>query len=197
MSRLAVFMDRDGVVNDEVGYVTSIDAFRLLPRVDEAIRRINDAGLLAIVVTNQSGVARGFFDEDLVESVHALLRERLAAGGARLDGIYVCPHHPDQGVPPWRRRCDCRKPEPGLMLQAAAEHGIDLAASYMVGDSARDLEAARRAGMAGILVLTGYGRSNLQEQLETAGARPAFVAEDLLDAVEWILRTEQRKEARS
>jgi D-glycero-D-manno-heptose 1,7-bisphosphate phosphatase len=192
--RRAVFMDRDGVVNDEVGYVTSEQAFRLLPRVEEAIRRLNQAGLLAIVVTNQSGVARGFFDEALVERVHTLLRERLSTAGARLDGIYVCPHHPDHGVPPWRRRCDCRKPSPGLLLQAAADHGIDLAASYMVGDSARDLEAARRAGTAGILVLTGYGRSNLQERIQPGD--PAFVAEDLLDAVEWVLRNEQMKETR-
>ena len=189
-------MDRDGVLNEEVGYVTSLEAFRLLPRTAEAIRRISEAGLLAIVVTNQSGIARGLFDEGLMETVHAALRDRLAAAGAQLDGLYICPHHPDLGIAPWRRRCDCRKPEPGLLLQAAREMDIDLPASYMVGDSVRDMEAARRAGVTGILALTGYGRSVLRDRIGPGHTAPAYVAEDLFDAVDWIVRQPHHKEGR-
>jgi len=194
MSRRAVFLDRDGTVTAEVGYVTAPDQLRLLPGSAAAIRRINEAGLLAIVVTNQSGVARGLFDEGLVDEVHALLRRQLAGEGARLDGIYVCAHHPSLGEPPWRQDCDCRKPKPGLLTRAAREHGVELASSYMVGDSARDLEAARRAGAMPVLVLTGYGRDDLRDRIGPLGmdAQPAYVAEDLRDAVEWILSMEAR-----
>ncbi|MGH9868842.1 MAG: D-glycero-alpha-D-manno-heptose-1,7-bisphosphate 7-phosphatase [Candidatus Polarisedimenticolia bacterium] len=194
MTRRAVFMDRDGTVSAEVGYVTAVDQFRLLPRSAAAIRRLNEAGLLAIVVTNQSGLARGLFDEALMNEVHALLRCQLEQAGARLDGLYVCPHHPSLGEPPWRQECDCRKPKPGLLTVAAGEHDVALASSYVIGDSARDMEAARRAGAMPVLVLTGHGREDLRDRIEPlgAGARPAHVADDLLDAVEWILAKEGR-----
>ena len=194
MTRRAVFMDRDGTVSAEVGYVTSLDSFRLLPRSAAAIRRLNEAGMLAIVVTNQSGLARGLFDEALMNDVHALMRRQLEQAGARLDGLYVCAHHPSLGEPPWRQDCDCRKPKPGLLTLAAREHGVDLASSYVIGDSARDLEAGRRAGAMPVLVLTGHGQDDLRDRIEPVGgdARPAHVADDLLDAVEWILAKEAR-----
>jgi D-glycero-D-manno-heptose 1,7-bisphosphate phosphatase len=186
-------MDRDGTLSAEVGYVTALDQFRLLPRSAAAIRRLNEANLLAVVVTNQSGVARGLFDEALVEQVHARMRDQLAQEGARLDGIYVCAHHPVLGEPPWRRACDCRKPEPGLLIRAAREMDVDLASSWLVGDSARDLEAGRRAGVSPVLVLTGYGRDELRDRIgPDGGAQPAYVAEDLMDAVDWILTQEAR-----
>lgn len=190
MTRRAVFMDRDGTISDEVGYVNHIDRYRLLPRSAEAIRRVNEAGLLAIVVTNQSGVARGLFPEALVRQVHSALEQSLQERGARLDGIYYCPHHPRDGVAPWVRECDCRKPKPGLILRAAAEHAVDLGSSYMIGDSVGDLEAANNAGLTGILVLTGYGRGDLEFRITRRGLTPAFVADDLLEAVEWILEKE-------
>ncbi|MBI1951408.1 MAG: HAD family hydrolase [Acidobacteria bacterium] len=187
MSHPAIFMDRDGTISEEVGYVNHISRYRLLPRSLEAIRLVNEAGVLAIVTTNQSGVARGYFCQDLVEAVHARLRSLAAGAGARLDAIYYCPHHPAEGSPPWRAACDCRKPKPGMILQAARDHGIDLGRSYVVGDSVVDLEAGAAAGVRGILVLTGYGRGLVEHQKDRFKTPPAHTADDLLDAVRWIL----------
>ena len=193
MSARAIFMDRDGTIADEVGYVNHIDRHRLLPRSAEAVRRVNAAGFLAFVVTNQSGVARGLFDEELLHEVHAKLRASLEREGARLDGIYYCPHHPKEGEPPWKQDCDCRKPRPGLLLRAAREHDVDLGSSYMIGDTVLDIEAARNSGMAGVLVLTGYGKGDLKYRMTQRGLTPAYIAEDLLAAVEWILEKEKRR----
>ncbi len=187
MSRPAVFMDRDGTISEEVGYVNHLSRYRLLPRSLEAIRLINEAGLMAIVTTNQSGVARGYFSQDLVEAVHAHLLSLAAGAGARLDAIYYCPHHPAEGSPPWRAACDCRKPKPGMILRAAREHGIDLERSYVVGDSVVDIEAGAAAGVRGVLVLTGYGRGLLEHQKERFRTPPAHTADDLLEAVRFIL----------
>lgn len=187
MSRPAVFMDRDGTISEEVGYVNHLSRYRLLPRSLEAIRLINEAGLMAIVTTNQSGVARGYFSQDLVEAVHARLLSLAAGAGARLDAIYYCPHHPAEGSPPWRAACDCRKPKPGMILRAAREHGIDLERSYVVGDSVVDIEAGAAAGVRGVLVLTGYGRGLVEHQKERFRTPPAHTADDLLEAVRFIL----------
>ena len=184
-------MDRDGTVCEEVGYVNHLDRSRLLPRSAEAIRRINEAGLLAFIITNQSGVARGLFDEALVHQVHAKMARALLEGGARLDGVYFCPHHPSEGTSPWRQACDCRKPRPGLLKRAAAEHGVDLGSSYMIGDTVLDLEAARSADATGLLVLTGYGKGDLMYRIRPRGIDPAFIATDLFEAVEWILQRER------
>jgi len=183
-------MDRDGTVCEEVGYVNHPERLRLLPRSAEAIRRANEASFQTVVVTNQAGVARGYFAESLVEETHDRLREMLAAEGARLDGIYYCPHHPEVGAPAYRKVCECRKPRPGMLLRAQAEMGIDLAASYMVGDSVRDVEAGRRAGATTVLVLTGYGKGELEYQSHGWSHAPDHVASDLLDAVAWILARE-------
>jgi len=187
VSRAAVFLDRDGTICEEVGYVNHLSRSRLLPNSLEAIRLINQAGLLAVVTTNQSGVARGYFSQDLVEAVHAKLRASALEAGARIDGIYYCPHHPSEGAPPWRSACDCRKPLPGLIRRAAREHGIDLSRSYAVGDSVVDIDAAAAAGVPGVLVKTGYGRGLLEHQRHRFRTEPAYAAEDLLEAVGWIL----------
>jgi len=187
MSRAAIFLDRDGTICEEVGYVNHVSRSRLLPGSLEAIHLINQAGLLAVVTTNQSGVARGYFSEDLVGAVHAQLLSAVSSGGARLDAIYHCPHHPSEGSPPWRAACDCRKPKPGMILRAAREHGIDLAGSYVVGDSVVDIEAGAAAGLPGVLVLTGYGRGLLEHQKHRFKTEPAHAAEDLLGAVRFIL----------
>jgi len=189
--RQAIFMDRDGTLLEEVGYLNHIDRVRYLPRSAEAVRRINETGFLAVVITNQSGVARRIFDHALVDRVHAGIGSWLAEAGARLDAIYVCPHHPEGLDPEYRRVCDCHKPKPGMLLRAAREHGIDLERSYLVGDTTTDLDAARNAGVKGILVLTGYGRGEVEHRLASREATPVFIAEDLLDAVEWILRRER------
>ena len=187
MSRAAIFLDRDGTLCEEVGYVNHLSRSRLLPGSLEAIRLINQAGLLAVVTTNQSGVARGYFSQDLVEAVHAQLLSAISSGGARLDAIYYCPHHPSEGSPPWRAVCECRKPRPGMILRAAREHGIDFAGSYVVGDSVVDIEAGAAAGLPGVLVLTGYGRGLLEHQKHRFKTEPAHAAEDLLGAVRFIL----------
>ena len=187
MSRAAIFLDRDGTICEEVGYVNHLSRSRLLRNSLEAIRLINQAGLLAVVTTNQSGVARGYFSQNLVEEVHAKLLASISEAGARLDAIYYCPDHPSEGTPPWRAACECRKPKPGMILRAAREYGIDLQRSYVVGDSVVDIEAGAVAGVPGILVLTGYGRGLLEHQRQRFKTEPAHAAEDLLEAVRWIL----------
>jgi D-glycero-D-manno-heptose 1,7-bisphosphate phosphatase len=185
--RPAVFIDRDGTLSEEVGYVNHPSRLRLLPRSAEAIRRLNESGVAAVVTTNQAGLARGYFSPDVLGQVNAELVAQLARDGARLDGIYVCPHHPTEGEPPYRADCDCRKPRPGLVLRAAAELGLDLAASTVVGDKPSDLEVARRVGAGAVLVLTGYGRGELEYRRGEFVTEPDFIAEDLLDAVDWVL----------
>jgi D-glycero-D-manno-heptose 1,7-bisphosphate phosphatase len=187
----AVLLDRDGTVCEEVGYVDHVSRIRLLPGSADAIRRVREAGFKVVVVTNQAGVARGFFTEELVQEAHHRLRELLAAEGASVDAIYYCPHHPDAGDPPYRKDCDCRKPRPGMLLRARDEIGIDPARSYVVGDSMRDIEAGRRFGAATILVLTGYGRGEQEHRREARTGEPDHVAEDLPDAVDWILARER------
>jgi D-glycero-D-manno-heptose 1,7-bisphosphate phosphatase len=189
--RRAVFLDRDGTVIDENGYVNHIDRVRYLPRSAAAIRKLNESGILALLVTNQSGVARRIFDRALVERVHAGIQAWLADAGARIDAYYFCPHHPEGADPEYRMVCDCRKPKPGMIERAAREHGVDLARSYMVGDTLSDIEAAERAGVKGVLVRSGYGRGEVAYRLAWKGPKPLHVAEDLLDAVEWILEREE------
>src|SRR5262245_62022539 len=164
MGRRAIIMDRDGTVCDEVGYVNHVERIRLLPRSAAAIRRANEAGYQTVVVTNQAGVARGYFDEALVDEVHDRVRHMPAEDGARLDRLYYCPHHPELGAEGYRLVCGCRKPKPGMLLRARDDMGIDLAASYMIGDSVRDVEAGHRAGCTPILVRTGYGRGEWEHQ---------------------------------
>jgi len=180
-------MDRDGTLTDEVGYVNHPSRLRVLPRSAEAIRRLNAAGMPAVVVTNQAGLARGYFSEEVLNLVHDALVGQLAQAGARLDGIYVCPHHPTEGQPPYRARCECRKPKPGLLRRAAEEMGLDLSRSTMIGDKPSDLVPGREVGAATVLVLTGYGRGEWEYHRQTFEVKPDYVAEDLLDAVEWIL----------
>jgi D-glycero-D-manno-heptose 1,7-bisphosphate phosphatase len=195
-TRPAIFLDRDGTLSHEVGYINHASRFRLFPWTVDAVRLINQAGLLAVVITNQAGVARGYFPESVIEEVHELLRAAMAAGGARLDGIYYCPHHPDVGEPPYRADCDCRKPRPGLLRRAAADLGADLARSFMIGDRYGDLTLAWSVGARGALVKTGYGLGELVHLSPRWPRQPDLVAEHALDAVERIL-TLVEAEARS
>ena len=152
MGRPAAFLDRDGTLNRRIGYVTSPDELELLPGAATAVMRLNRAGVLAIVITNQSAIARGLCDLPTLQRIHDRLHALLAAEGARLDAIYYCPHHPDLGAPPFRARCRCRKPLPGMIEAAAEEHAIDLPRSALFGDTDDDLAAARAAGVDGFLV---------------------------------------------
>lgn len=185
--RAAVFLDRDGTINEQMGYINHISRFHLLPRVAGAIQRLNEHQVPTVVITNQSGLARGYFPAELLDQVHALMVDELAAGNARVDGIYVCPHHPEAKEERYRRSCDCRKPKAGLLMRAASEHGLDLSRSYVVGDRWSDLEAAARIGAKGVLVLTGYGRGDFEYIGPSKSLQPHYVAEDLVDAVDWIL----------
>ena len=185
--RPAVFIDRDGTLTEEVGYVNHPSRLRLLPRTAEAIRRLNVAGVAAVVVTNQAGIARGYFSDDVLRATNETLVAQLKDAGAHLDGIYVCPHHPTEGVPPYRAQCDCRKPAPGLLRRAATDLDLDLAASTMVGDKASDLVPARTVGARGVLVLTGYGLGEWEYRRAEFPVAPDHVAGDLLDAVNWVL----------
>jgi len=187
VTRAAIFMDRDGTVAHEVGYVNHPSRFRPFPYAVDAVRLINRSGLLAVIVTNQAGVARGYFPESLVHEVHASLRSLMEAGGARLDGIYYCPHHPSVGEPPYRLDCDCRKPRPGLLRRASADLGIDLTKSFVIGDRLGDLELAWSVGARGVLVKTGYGLGELVSQAPSWARQPDLVAENLLEAVERVL----------
>ncbi len=194
--RPAIVMDRDGTVCEEVGYVNHVSRVRLLPRSAAAIRAAREAGFATVLVTNQAGVARGYFDESLVHRVHERLRRLLAAEGAAVDAIYHCPHHPEAGEPPYRKDCDCRKPRPGMILRARDDLSLDLSRSYTIGDSMRDVEAGRRAGTATVLVMTGYGRGELEHRSGSWKMRPDHVAEDLMDAVAWILAREREEAPR-
>lgn len=185
--RAAVLIDRDGCLTEEVGYVNHVSRIRLLPRSADAIRRLNGAGVPAVMVTNQAGIARGYFTEALLHAVNAEMVRQLAAAGARLDGLYVCPHHPTEGEPPYRMACDCRKPRPGLLQRAARDLRLDLAGSVMVGDKISDVAVGQSVGAAGVLVLTGYGRGEWEHQRAQWTSKPDHVAEDLLDAVDWAL----------
>jgi len=183
--RPAVFIDRDGTLTEEVGYVNHPSRLRMLPRSAEAIRRLNAAGIAAVVATNQAGIARGYFSEEVMHAVHERLVGELKDAGAHLDGLYVCPHHPSEGAPPFRADCDCRKPKPGLLLRAARELDLDLRDSAMVGDKASDLLVAPAVGARAILVLTGYGQGEWEYRREYFSVAPDHVAADLLDAVDW------------
>jgi D-glycero-D-manno-heptose 1,7-bisphosphate phosphatase len=178
--RRAVFLDRDGTICEEMGYINHIDRLRIFPFAAGAIRRLNEAQIPVIVVTNQSGVARNIFPESLVQQVHKKMISELAAGGAWIDGIYFCPHKSEDA-------CECRKPNPGLLERAAREHGLDLAASWVVGDRYADLEMAHAAGGRGILVMTGYGRGEYELHHSTWPRQPDALADNLTEAVRRIL----------
>jgi D-glycero-D-manno-heptose 1,7-bisphosphate phosphatase len=185
MKRPAVFIDRDGTISEEVGYVNHPSRFRLFPYASEAIRILNNNDWLAIVITNQAGVARGYFSEEMVVNIHDQLKRDLE--GAHLDAIYYCAHHPTAGEPPYRYDCDCRKPKTGLIDRAAQEFEIDVGASWMVGDRYGDVELARNAGMRSAFVLSGYGRGEWEFQRHAWKHQPDLVCENLLEAVKMIV----------
>jgi histidinol-phosphate phosphatase family protein len=175
----AVFLDRDGTVNEEVHYLHEPARLRLLPRSPEAIRILNQAGILAILVTNQAGIGRGHFPESAMHAVHDELGRQLASQGAHLDAVYFCPHQPDDG-------CSCRKPLPGLLVRAAQDLSLDLPRCVMVGDKVSDLAAGWSAGCRTALVLSGYGVA-AQCELNDADRSPDYVGRDLLEVVRWVL----------
>ncbi len=183
----AVFLDRDGTVNEEVGYMRDLSLLTLIPGVGRAIKKLNAAGFLVVLVTNQSGVARGYFPESLVAEAHARLKELLGKDGARLDAIYYCPHHPTAGTTRHTKVCACRKPGTGLIDQAARDLAIDVHQSYMVGDKWSDVELGHRAGAASILVRSGFAADDPGNARPEHVGDPDFTAHDLAEAADWII----------
>lgn len=181
MLRRAVFLDRDGTLNVEVNYLHRVADLALIPGAAQAIQLLNEAAYLAIVVTNQAGIARGYFDEQAVRVLHEHLTSELASAGARVDGLYLCPHHPDFTGP-----CACRKPQPGMLRQAAVEHSIDLNQSWLIGDTLSDIAAGHAVGCRTVLVRTGYG-AQAEGQLGMNAVQPEVVVDDVLNAVRYIL----------
>lgn len=179
--RPAVFLDRDGTICEEVGYLNHISRLNIFPWAAAAIRRLNEAELPVIVVTNQSGVARGLFSESLIADVHRAMDENLAAGRAHIDDYYYCTHT-------LQDQCDCRKPLPGLLRRAAREHALDLERSFVVGDRYADVAMAHGVGGRGLLVLTGYGRGEYEFHRGEWPRQPDRVVEDLPAAVDVILK---------
>ena len=189
--RAAVFLDRDGTINEDVGHLDRLERLTLFPFSIDAVRLLNQAGFPVVVVTNQGGVAAGLVAESFVHDVHEVLRRRFEEGGATIERFYHCPHDPHAVVEAYRRDCDCRKPEPGMIRQAAADLGLDPTRSYVVGDKWSDVALARSVGAIGILVETGYGATQVERPDRP---RDAIVTADLLAATVRIL--EQRPEAR-
>lgn len=189
MKKKAVFLDRDGNINVDVGYPNSVDQIEIYPYSYEAVRKINQSDLLAVIITNQSGVGRGLIQEQDLDVIHNHMRNAFAQHQAFFDGIYYCPHYLESDIPKYKKECSCRKPFPGMGQQAAADLNIDTSRSYMIGDKVEDILFGRNLHAQPILVLTGYGKKSLPA-LKAQNIEPAFVAKDLLEAVNWILATE-------
>jgi len=183
----AVFLDRDGTIIEEVGYLDRPERVEFFPWTIDAIRVLNRAGLAVVLVSNQSGIARGFFSEAVVDDVHRRMSEMLAAGGARIDAYYYCPHHPDGRVADLARACDCRKPARGMVDRAVTEFGVDPLRSFVVGDRWLDVGLARTVGAKGVLVRTGYGDS--EERKPQKDLKADAVVDNLIAASSWILGT--------
>jgi len=182
-----VFLDRDGTVIEEKHYLSTPEGVELLPTVGETIARLNELGVPVVVVTNQAGIARGYFAEDCLAPIHARLDALLAGYGARIDHYEYCPHHPTEGLGKYRRDCDCRKPRPGMLQRAAELLQIDLSQSLMVGDRPGDVQAGQAAGCRSALVRTGYGSGVVLTDLELPRFSGAF--ETLGSAVDAWLQT--------
>jgi D-glycero-D-manno-heptose 1,7-bisphosphate phosphatase len=188
VKEIAVFLDRDGTVSEEVGYVNHPSRLQVFPWTPAAIRNFNRAGVKAIVVTNQAGVARGYFTEDLVKQVHKKLQAEMAQADVYLDAIYYCPHHPSVGEPPYRQACNCRKPRTGMLERAVEEFGVDLSRSYVIGDRYGDIELAHNARTQSIFVLSGYGLGEYEYQRQSWKLQPGWVVSNLLEASQVVLR---------
>jgi D-glycero-D-manno-heptose 1,7-bisphosphate phosphatase len=181
----AVFLDRDGTLIEESGYLDRLERLIFFPFSVDAVRVLNRAGFAVVVITNQAGIARGIVRESFVGEAHRHIADRLQAGGATIDGFYYCPHHPDGVVEPYNRTCDCRKPQPGLLRRAATDLNLDLEHSFVVGDRWHDLAAGQALGASGVLVRTGLGRRD--EAAPDPETVPDAIVDNLMDATAWIL----------
>lgn len=184
----AIFLDRDGTVTDEVGYVNHISRAKIYPYAPEAVRLLKSTGLPVIIVTNQSGVGRGYFTEEIVDQVHRMVQDALQAAGTSVDAFYYCPHHPSAAIESYRQECRCRKPGTAMPEQAAERFGIDLGASYVVSDTYRDMQMGFNIGARTVLLMTGYGRGEYEYRRHNWPRMPDLIAENLLEAARLILK---------
>ena len=187
--RPAVFLDRDGTINEESGYINHISRFKLLKKSAYGIRLLNEAGFLVFVVSNQSGAAKGYFPEKLINEVNAAMLAELSELGAKIDKIYYCPHSADGKVDSLRMECDCRKPKTGMIKNAMLDFNIDILKSFVIGDRLNDIAFAHAAGLKGIMVKTGYGMGEIEYILPSAEDKPDYIAADLSDAALWIINS--------
>ncbi len=181
-----VFLDRDGTLIEEVGYLSHLDRIALYPWSIESVKLLNRAGFKVVVVTNQAGVARGLFDEDFIDEAHRFLDQKFSDGGATIDKFYYCPHHPEASVEAYRSECDCRKPKAGMLWKAAQELQLELSHSFVIGDRLSDLRLGPAVGAKSVLVRTGYGETTAREL--TDDVEVAYTAPELMTAVAWILQ---------
>ncbi len=187
LRRSAVFLDRDGTIIREVNYLSRLEEIELLSSAAVAIAKLNQLRIPVILVTNQSGVARGKFTETFVRESHSYLQKLLLEQSAHIDDFFYCPHHPEAGNPPYRKICSCRKPAPGMLLAAAAKHHLNLTRSYVIGDKLIDVELGLKTGAKAILVETGYGRKE-KEHIKNSPTKPDKICIDLNRAVDWVLQ---------
>ncbi len=185
----AVFLDRDGCLNVEDDQIRNISQFRLYPQSLNSIKKLNAAGFLTIIITNQSGVARGLISEEFVVEVHKVLLRWVAEHGARIDWIEHCPHHPDGVIEKYTIECDCRKPKPGMLWRAASALDIDFSKSFVVGDKISDIELGPATGAKSVLLRTGFGENEIIKLQQSTIEYPNYIASGIGEAVEWILRT--------
>lgn len=183
----AVFIDRDGTINEEVQYLANLQDFKLLSGIGEAIKLLNENGFKVIVITNQAGVARGYFGEDKLKEIHQEMRKQLKEKGAHLDGIYYCPHHPTEGIGKYKKNCWYRKPNPGMLEKAVKDFNLDLGKSYVIGDQLIDIKLGNNARCKTVLVLTGYGKDSYRKK-DDRKIKVDFIADNLKKAVELILK---------
>jgi D-glycero-D-manno-heptose 1,7-bisphosphate phosphatase len=181
----AVFLDRDGTINEEVNYLGDPALLKLTPGAAKAIHLLNAHKIPVIVITNQAGIARGYFNEAQMHSVHQALDLMIAMENAKIDAYYYCPHHPTAGIGEYKTNCACRKPEPGMLYQAAQDLHLDLSRSYLVGDKLTDIQAGNLAGCQTVLVETGYGKA--ESKIQQDEIKIDRICSDLLSAIDWIL----------
>jgi D-glycero-D-manno-heptose 1,7-bisphosphate phosphatase len=188
MGEIGIFLDRDGTINEELEYIADPDKVILIPGAARAISEANRLGLKVIVISNQSGIARGYFTEKELARVNDKLVELLKLEGAHLDALYYCPHHPELGDPPYRMLCNCRKPNSGMLKQAEKEHNIDLKKSFVIGDRIVDVQTAYAVGAKSILLLTGYGNEEYK-RIKSQNIQVDFIAKDLYDAMQLVWKS--------
>lgn len=183
----AVFLDRDGTINIDAGYINDPDSFVMYPYAPQAVRMLNKSGFLAVIITNQSGLARGFFTKEVMNEIHGKMNDIFISQGAHIDGLYYCPHDPNAKISEYKTQCSCRKPNTGLIEQAVRELKIDTSKMYFIGDKYSDITAGYKSGCKTVMVKTGYGKGSLLHDTHKWGVMPDAQCETLLDAVRTIL----------